>query len=148
MAGGLFKGMTGGQALGFGSGMLGMGMDMAFKKQAMDLDLKQNQMKFAFEKQKFDLLKSIQQQQLKNDQARVKIQQDKLKWQQEELDRERKQAEGEKEGPKSAFERYISVRRYCRPDDIAALLVYLASDASSFDTGQTYYVSGGVMAHG
>ncbi len=58
------------------------------------------------------------------------------------------EAEGDKEGPKSAFERYISLRRYCRPDDIAALLVYLASDASSYETGQTYYVSGGVMAHG
>ena len=44
-------------------------------------------------------------------------------------------------------ERYISVRRFCQPEDIGALLVFLASDAASYATGQTYYVSGGVMSH-
>ena len=58
------------------------------------------------------------------------------------------QAGGEQEGAKSPFERYITLRRFCQPEDIGALLVYLASDASSYETGQTYYVSGGVMAHG
>ncbi len=45
-------------------------------------------------------------------------------------------------------ERYISVRRFCQPEDIGALVVFLASDAASYATGQTYFVSGGVMAHG
>ena len=48
----------------------------------------------------------------------------------------------------SLLARYIPLRRLCQPDDIGALLVYLASDASSFVTGQTYRVDGGVMAHG
>lgn len=43
--------------------------------------------------------------------------------------------------------RYIPLRRRCQPDDVAPLLVYLASDASSYVTGQTYYIDGGVMAH-
>ena len=47
-----------------------------------------------------------------------------------------------------SLERYISVRRFSQPEDIGALLVYLASDAGSYATGQTYFVSGGVMAHG
>ena len=47
-----------------------------------------------------------------------------------------------------SLERYISLRRFAQPEDIGALLVYLASDAASYVTGQTYFVSGGVMAHG
>jgi len=50
--------------------------------------------------------------------------------------------------PTDPLLRYIPARRLGRPDDLEALLVYLASDASSYVTGQTYYVSGGVMAHG
>jgi NAD(P)-dependent dehydrogenase (short-subunit alcohol dehydrogenase family) len=44
--------------------------------------------------------------------------------------------------------RYIPVMRLGQPDDLAAVLVYLASDASSFVTGSTFYVTGGLMAHG
>jgi NAD(P)-dependent dehydrogenase (short-subunit alcohol dehydrogenase family) len=33
-------------------------------------------------------------------------------------------------------------------DDLACALVYLASDASSFVTGSTFYLTGGLMAHG
>ncbi len=50
-------------------------------------------------------------------------------------------------GP-SPLSRYISVHRFCRPEDVGGLLVFLASDAASYGTGQTYYLSGGVMAHG
>lgn len=43
--------------------------------------------------------------------------------------------------------RYIPLKRLGRPDDVANLLIYLASDASSYVSGQTFYVDGGVMAH-
>jgi NAD(P)-dependent dehydrogenase (short-subunit alcohol dehydrogenase family) len=46
------------------------------------------------------------------------------------------------------LKRYISLGRFCKPEDIAVMLVYLASGASSYVTGQTFYVSGGVMSHG
>ena len=55
---------------------------------------------------------------------------------------------GEEGEPTDPLLRYIPIRRLGRPDDLEALLVYLASDASSYVTGQTYYISGGVMAHG
>ncbi len=58
------------------------------------------------------------------------------------------EAHGEEAEPTDPLARYIPLRRLCRADDIGALLVYLASDASSYVTGQTYFVSGGVMAHG
>ena len=43
---------------------------------------------------------------------------------------------------KRTFERYI-VRRPGEPDDIANMALFLASDASSWITGQTYPVNGG-----
>jgi len=58
------------------------------------------------------------------------------------------EAEGEEGESRDPLVRYIPLRRLYRPDDLGALLVYLASDASSYVTGQTYFVSGGVMAHG
>lgn len=57
------------------------------------------------------------------------------------------EAVGEKRESENALVRFIPLRRFCQPDDIGALLVYLASDASSYVTGQTYFISGGVMAH-
>lgn len=54
----------------------------------------------------------------------------------------------EKGVPETPLEQYITLRRFCQADDVGALLVYLASDASSYVTGHTYFVSGGVMAHG
>ncbi len=45
------------------------------------------------------------------------------------------------------LERYIPSRRKGHPTDLAGLLVYLASDASDFMTGQTVYIDGGAMAH-
>ena len=43
--------------------------------------------------------------------------------------------------------RYIPSRRRGHPNDLAGLLVYLASDGCDFVTGQTIYVDGGAMAH-
>lgn len=43
---------------------------------------------------------------------------------------------------KKAFERYI-IRRPGQPDDVANMALFLASDASSWITGQTYPVNGG-----
>ena len=43
--------------------------------------------------------------------------------------------------------RHQLVKRFGAPEDIAELAVYLASDASSFVTGQCYSVDGGFGAH-
>jgi len=43
---------------------------------------------------------------------------------------------------------YIPLRRLGKADDIGGLLVYLASPASSYITGQAYRIDGGIMAHG
>ena len=43
--------------------------------------------------------------------------------------------------------RYIPSRRKGHPRDLTGLLVYLASDASDFMTGQMVYIDGGAMAH-
>ena len=43
--------------------------------------------------------------------------------------------------------RYIPSRRSGHPTDLCGLLVYLASDACDFVTGQMLYVDGGAMAH-
>ena len=43
--------------------------------------------------------------------------------------------------------RYLPSRRKGHPNDLAALLVYLASDACDFVTGQTIFIDGGALAH-
>jgi len=43
--------------------------------------------------------------------------------------------------------RYIPSRRKGHPSDLAGLVVYLASDASDFVTGQMFHVDGGLIAH-
>ena len=43
--------------------------------------------------------------------------------------------------------RYIPAKRYGHPKEVGSLVVYLASDATEFTTGQIMYVDGGVMAH-
>lgn len=48
--------------------------------------------------------------------------------------------------PDDSVARYIPMRRRGRPEDIAPLVVFLASKASSFLNGQIYFVDGGLMA--
>ena len=48
----------------------------------------------------------------------------------------------ESEQAKRQVSRYI-VRRFGRPDDVAAMVLFLCSDAASWITGQTYPVNGG-----
>ncbi len=52
------------------------------------------------------------------------------------------------EAEKDPLARYIPLRRKGQLTDLAALVVYLASDAGSYVTGQTFFIDGGVMAHG
>lgn len=49
--------------------------------------------------------------------------------------------------PLGRLARFIPLKRLGRPDEVGAMAVYLASDAASYVTGQTYFLSGGVMAH-
>ena len=46
----------------------------------------------------------------------------------------------------SAFNTRLSVKRIGKPEEIAAAVVYLASDESSYTTGATLYVDGGWLA--
>jgi NAD(P)-dependent dehydrogenase (short-subunit alcohol dehydrogenase family) len=46
------------------------------------------------------------------------------------------------------IERYIPMGRLCRAEDISPLVLFLASSASSYMTGYTHYVDGGLMARG
>ena len=57
------------------------------------------------------------------------------------------------EDKKAAYEatdslvRYIPSKHYGLPEDVPSVVVYLASDATSFTTGQFMYVDGGLMCH-
>ena len=46
------------------------------------------------------------------------------------------------------LDRYLPSRRRGHPTDLCGLLVYLASDADDFVTGQTVFIDGGALAHG
>jgi NAD(P)-dependent dehydrogenase (short-subunit alcohol dehydrogenase family) len=50
-------------------------------------------------------------------------------------------------GQEDVLLRYLPSKRYGHPGEIGSLLVYLASDASDFITGQLVYVDGAVMVH-
>jgi NAD(P)-dependent dehydrogenase (short-subunit alcohol dehydrogenase family) len=39
----------------------------------------------------------------------------------------------------------IPLGRIGRPEDVASIAVYLASDASSYSTGSTFFVDGGMI---
>ena len=41
----------------------------------------------------------------------------------------------------------IPLRRMGRPEEIADLAVYLASDSASYVTGSTFVIDGGMMRH-
>jgi NAD(P)-dependent dehydrogenase (short-subunit alcohol dehydrogenase family) len=43
--------------------------------------------------------------------------------------------------------RYLPLKRYGHPREVGSLVVYLASDAADFVSGQFMYVDGGLMAH-
>ncbi len=43
--------------------------------------------------------------------------------------------------------KYIPLKRYGRPDEVGSLVVYLASDATDFFSGQFLHVDGAVMSH-
>ena len=51
------------------------------------------------------------------------------------------------EDQKELLVRYLPSRRKGHPNDLAALLVYLSSDACDFVTGQTIFIDGGALAH-
>ena len=51
------------------------------------------------------------------------------------------------ESQRELLVRYLPSRRKGHPNDLCGLLVYLASDACDFVTGQTIYIDGGALAH-
>ncbi len=51
------------------------------------------------------------------------------------------------EDQKELLVRYLPSRRKGHPNDLAALVVYLSSDACDFVTGQTIFIDGGALAH-
>ena len=55
--------------------------------------------------------------------------------------------EPSEESQRELLVRYLPSRRKGHPNDLCGLLVYLASDACDFVTGQTIYIDGGALAH-
>ena len=51
------------------------------------------------------------------------------------------------EQQKERLVRFLPLRSKGHPDDYMGLMIYLASDASGFVTGQTVFIDGGAMAH-
>jgi NAD(P)-dependent dehydrogenase (short-subunit alcohol dehydrogenase family) len=47
-----------------------------------------------------------------------------------------------------AFERKVPLNRLGRPEDVAALFAFLASDDAAFITGQPFVIDGGEIAGG
>ena len=52
------------------------------------------------------------------------------------------------EADQDPLARFIPLRRLGHPQELAPLLVYLASDACDYVTGQAIFVDGGAIAHG
>jgi NAD(P)-dependent dehydrogenase (short-subunit alcohol dehydrogenase family) len=55
-------------------------------------------------------------------------------------------APGAAEEAKKGFEQTIPLKRYADNSDIASLALFLASDDSSFITGSSYSIDGGMTA--
>lgn len=55
--------------------------------------------------------------------------------------------EPSEEDQRELLVRYLPSRRKGHPTDLAALMVYLSSDACDFVTGQTFFIDGGALAH-
>jgi NAD(P)-dependent dehydrogenase (short-subunit alcohol dehydrogenase family) len=45
------------------------------------------------------------------------------------------------------LERYLPYKRLAKPDEIAGIAVYLASDAAEYMTGQVIWIEGGALSH-
>ena len=50
------------------------------------------------------------------------------------------------EKAKARFAAGVPMRRYGQPDEVARLVLFLASDESSYSTGTTFPIDGGMSA--
>jgi NAD(P)-dependent dehydrogenase (short-subunit alcohol dehydrogenase family) len=48
---------------------------------------------------------------------------------------------------RAQLERYLPYKRLAKPDEVAGMAVYLASDAAGYLTGQVVWVEGGALSH-
>lgn len=48
---------------------------------------------------------------------------------------------------RQALERYLPYKRLARPDEVAGVAVYMASDAAVYLTGQVVWIEGGALSH-
>jgi len=48
---------------------------------------------------------------------------------------------------RQALERYLPYKRLAKPEEIAGAVVYLASDAAAYLTGQVIWIEGGALSH-
>lgn len=55
---------------------------------------------------------------------------------------------GQEPEVRAALERYLPLRRLAYPQDAVGAVLYLASDAASFVTGEVIFVEGGALVHG
>jgi 3-oxoacyl-[acyl-carrier protein] reductase len=51
------------------------------------------------------------------------------------------------EDARRLMERYLPGKRLARPEEIAGIAVYLASDAAEYLTGQVVWIDNGALSH-